>query len=481
MRNTTRHLRIVIGLIATTACGGGTTSPSLGPPVIAAVNGATLPSGPTGSTVVIEGQNFGPTQGSSAVLFSNGAGGTVAATIASPSDWTGTFIVTTVPGGAATGNVVVETPAGTSAPVVFTLTQNAAFSPSTISWTATTPLPMPLSGLAAAYAELRGAATARVVYAVGGAGTNLAPVSSVSFSPVGNTGTLGAWTQSTALPAPVAFAALAVATPANSRISAAGYLYVLGGATDAGGTPTTNVSRGTLAADGSVTAWTADTPLPAPLHSLRAVVFHGDLYLVGGSSAGNVPVASVYRARIGSTGSLGAWQTLASLPSRRSYFGLSQLGGYLYAFGGDSGTVAPNGASDASPTALDEVAYAKIDLRTGNLTAAGWSMNVARLKKQVSKETTVIAGGNALVTGGLYNGDRNGSTEESYAQLNPDGSTGSFNGATGTNTIQALGGGNLFNHAAVGYVDGRGIFHVLVAGGDDVNAPGTKHAGVYFY
>ena len=315
MRNTTRHLRIVIGLIATTACGGGTTSPSLGPPVIAAVNGATLPSGPTGSTVVIEGQNFGPTQGSSAVLFSNGAGGTVAATIASPSDWTGTFIVTTVPGGAATGNVVVETPAGTSAPVVFTLTQNAAFSPSTISWTATTPLPVPLSGLAAAYAELRGAATTRVVYAVGGAGTNLAPVSSVSFSPVGNTGTLGAWTQSTALPAPVAFAALAVATPANSRISAAGYLYVLGGATDAGGTPTTNVSRGTLAADGSVTAWTADTPLPAPLHSLRAVVFHGDLYLVGGSSAGNVPVASVYRARIGTTGSLGAWQTLASLPS----------------------------------------------------------------------------------------------------------------------------------------------------------------------
>ena len=132
-------------------------------------------------------------------------------------------------------------------------------------------------------------------------------------------------------------------------------------------------------------------------------------------------------------------------------------------------------------TALDEVAYARIDLRTGNLTAAGWSMNVSRLKKQVSKETTVIAGGNALVTGGLYNGDRNGSTEESYAQLNPDGSTSSFNGATGTNTIQALGGGNLFNHAAVGYVDGRGVFHVLVAGGDDVNTPATKHAGVYFY
>jgi hypothetical protein len=247
---------------------------------------------------------------------------------------------------------------------------------------------------------------------------------------VGNTGTLGVW------------------TPANSRISAAGYLYVLGGATDAGGTPTTVLSRGTLAADGSVASWTSDTPLPAALHSLRAVVFNGDLYLVGGSGLGNVPVASVYRSRIGSTGSLGAWRPLVSLPSPHSYFGVGQLGGYPYAFGGDSGTVAPNGA---------------------------------KLKKPMSKGTDVIAAGNALISGGLHNGAKNGASEESYARLNPDGSLGSFNAATGINTIQALGGASLFHHAAVGYVDGRGVFHVLVAGGDDVNSPGTKHAAVYFY
>lgn len=69
-----------------------------------------------------------------------------------------------------------------------------------------------------------------------------------------------------------------------------------------------------------------------------------------------------------------------------------------------------------------------------------------------------------LVTAGLYNGAANGASEQSYPQLASDGSTGSFNGATGSNTIASLGGGNLFNHASIGYTDGNGTFHVLVAG-----------------
>jgi hypothetical protein len=93
-----------------------------------------------------------------------------------------------------------------------------------------------------------------------------------------------------------------------------------------------------------------------------------------------------------------------------------------------------------------------------------------------------VAGGNALITAGLYNGATTGSSEESYAGLNADGSTGAFNGATGVNTIKNAGGGNVFNHAATGYLDATGAFHVLVVGGDDVNAPTiTKHAGVFYY
>ena len=103
------------------------------------------------------------------------------------------------------------------------------------------------------------------------------------------------------------------------------------------------------------------------------------------------------------------------------------------------------------------------------------------LTKAVSKHTAVIAGGNVLITGGLYNAAATGSSEESYAQLNSDGSLGSFNGATGSHTIASAGGKNLFNHVAIAYVDAVGVAHVLVLGGDDVNAPGKKRKEVWFY
>jgi hypothetical protein len=108
-------------------------------------------------------------------------------------------------------------------------------------------------------------------------------------------------------------------------------------------------------------------------------------------------------------------------------------------------------------------------------------VNSSSLTKAVGKHTAVVAGGNVLVTGGLYNGASTGSSEESYAQLRTDGTVSSFSGATGSHTITSAGGSNLFNHAALSYVDANGVAHVLVLGGDDVNAPGKKRAEVWFY
>src|SRR2546425_2480745 len=124
------------------ACGGSSGPTGLsGPPVVTTVNGATAPSAPLGATVVIQGSNFGTSQAAAAgqVLF-----GTVPATIASAGDWSNTLIVTTVPAGAVTGNLVVQTSGGASTPVVFTVAAKVAFSPSTVSWTSTTALPVGL-------------------------------------------------------------------------------------------------------------------------------------------------------------------------------------------------------------------------------------------------------------------------------------------------------------------------------------------------
>ncbi|HEY6109769.1 MAG TPA: IPT/TIG domain-containing protein [Gemmatimonadales bacterium] len=453
-------------------------------PVLLYVNGATKPSANAGSTVIVEGQAFGDRQGTGQVLFSNGAGGTIAATIASPADWTNTFIVTTVPAGAASGDVVVKTGTGTSNALSFTLTTNATFSPSAIGWTATTALPVGLSGHSAAFAVVGGASPTNLVYVTGGADSTYAPRNDVYYATIGTNGQLSAWTTTAALPASVAFHASVVATRANSRIKAPGYIYVLGGATNAAGAPTSTIYRGTLdSLSGAVTGWTTlATGLPAATHSFGAVIFRGDVYIAGGSATGNAPVASVYRARIDSTGALGAWTTEPSLPFGRSYHGFGQFGGYLYAFGGDSAAVTPNDSGYTNnATKLNQIAYARINLRTGDLAGSSWTVNGSGMTKVASKHTAVVAGGTVLVTGGLYSAANTGSTEETYAQINSDGTVGSFNGATGVHTILSAGGKNLFNHAALGYVDANGVAHVLVLGGDDVNAPGKKRAEVWFY
>ncbi len=454
-------------------------------PVLQYVNGATKPSGNVGSTVIVEGQAFGDHQGTGQVLFSNGTGGTIAAAIANPGDWTNTFIITTVPSGALTGDMKVQTATGISNVLTFTIVSNATFSPSTISWTSTTALPVPLSGHSASFAIVGGASSSsNLVYVAGGADSTYGPRSDVYYSTIQSGGTLSAWTTTTALPAAVAFHAAVVATPFNSRVKGAGFIYVLGGATDAAGTPTAAVYRGALdSTSGAVTGWTSlTTTLPAPLHSLGAVIFRGDLYVAGGATTGNKPVATVYRARIDSTGALGPWQTEPALPFGRAYHGLGQFGGALYVFGGDSAAVTPNDSNYTNnATKLSQVAYAKINLRTGDLVGSAWTVNSSGMTKAASKHTAIIAGGDVLVTAGLYSAANTGSTEESYAQLNSDGSVGSFNGATGSHTIASAGGKDLFNHAALAYVDANGVAHVLVLGGDDVNAPGKKRAEVWFY
>lgn len=139
-------------------------------PTLSFVNGATKPSGNPGSAVILEGDAFGDIQGPGQVLFSDGAGGTVTSAITGAEDWTNTFILTTVPPGADSGPVFIETVTGESDPLPFTLTQNATFSPSTIAWTETQALPVGLSGHSATFVPIddNTGTTVEHVYVLGG-------------------------------------------------------------------------------------------------------------------------------------------------------------------------------------------------------------------------------------------------------------------------------------------------------------------------
>jgi len=314
---------------------------------------------------------------------------------------------------------------------------------------------------------------------VGGVRANGELSARIDHATIQETGGLDDWVSATGLPEPLAFEAVVAATPFNSKVPGAGRLFILGGIDDTGA-PTNAVLSAELDSLGNVAAPMPSTPLPVPLRSTGAVVFRSHIYVAGGATDADAPVAHVYRAEIDTLGELGAWVELESLPSARASQGFQTFGGVLYAIGGDGDAVAPNDGSTTKSGRLDEIAYAKINLRTGDLMGS-WTVNAASLGKVRSKHSALAAGGNVFVSAGLYAAAQQGSSENTYAQINADGTVGSFGGATGSNTLQSIGAGNVFNHAAVVYVDGAGVAHVMILGGDSVNSPGTRSGGVFYY
>ena len=451
-------------------------------PVLSFVNGATLPSGNGGSTVIIEGDHFGDAQGVGNVFFDNGSGSTIAATVSSPQDWTNQFILATVPAGAGSGPVFVETATGVSASLPFTLSQNAVFSPSTIDWTATTPLPAPVSGHAAAIASFLEAdsSVTRRVYSTGGSEADSVPVTTTRLSTIQADGTLGAWSDAGDLASSVSHHGVVAATPFNSRVPGSGRIFVLGGIETKDGQPTATVSSIELNADGSLGASSAAPDLPQPLHSMGAVLFRSTIYVAGGATTDHAPVTTVYRATIDSLGALGAWEELTAFPSARAHHALTLFGATLYVVGGETAATDPEDGTLSGGSRTDEVLTGRLDLRTGEL-ASGWSVSASSLGKTRTKHSALAMGGTLFVTSGLYSAANTGSSENTAAAIQPDGSLASFGGATGSNTLLSVGGVNLFNQAAVTYVDASGVAHVMVLGGDSVNDPGTKSDGVIFY
>lgn len=477
-----RTLTIAAGLALAIACGGDSTGPAQGPPSLTVVNGVPHPTGLVGMTIAIEGVNFGiASEGK--VFFTPTGGAPIQATIANAAnDWTSAVVVTTVPAGV-TGDakITVQTKVGTSNAVPFSLVSSAAFSPSTIVWARTTDLPVALQGLGAAYVPVTtGTTRPSFVFTVGGAdGTNTA-VTTMYRSQVQATGALGAWTTMTALPAARAYHTVVAATAYTAPLdttTAAGFVFAIGGV-DATGQVVNTVYVSKVAPDGSVGAWQTTTALPAALRSAAGSVFRGYVYLVGGVGATNAPVATTYRALVKADGTLGAWETMAALPQATGHLSLAQFGPYLYAVGGDAGTTTAV-LNTSTGTETSNVYGATINLRDGSLTSAGWSTLTA-MNKARSKHSTLAAGGALLTTSGVYSGAA-GSSENSYATLTSSGTLGSWQGATGTNTISAVTGYSLYNEAALSFADATGIGHVIVIGGADRAVAGKASAAVIYY
>ena len=453
-------------------------------PTVARVNGVTKPTGLIGMTVLIEGDAFGDARHGK-VYFVGTGGSQIPATVAdSVNDWTNNFIVTSVPTGTpTTSQIVVETATGTSTQLTFSLISGSTFSPSVINWTQTSALPQSLQGLGAAFVPPSNATVnpANYVFTVGGAAdqTNVA-TTAVYRAQAQQSGALSAWASAAAqLPVPRSYHAVLAAsayTAALDTLTTEAYLYAIGGV-DGSGTTVNTVYYSKVLLDGSNGPWLTTTALPAALHSANAVVFRGYIYLAGGANEQNAPQTTALRAAVNADGTLGAWQPITGLPSGLAFQGLVNFGPYLYAVGGDANAVAPVQATTTGGE-LNATYLARVNLRTGDL-ASNWSP-LASMSKGRSKHNTVVGGGYLFTTSGVYAGSP-GSSENTYSQINADGTVGSWNGATGTNTISTLLGYDLYNEAAISFVDATGKGHVLVLGGAKRQTPGRASAAVVYY
>jgi hypothetical protein len=453
-------------------------------PTVSRVNGVTKPMGLIGMTVLIEGDAFGDYHHGK--IYFTGSGGTpIQAVVADTlNDWTNNYVVTTVPAGTPTSSqITVATATGTSSSISFNLISGAQFSPSVINWTQTSALPQPLQGLGAVFVPAANATVnaANYVFAIGGAAdqTNVA-TTTVSRTQAQQSGALSAWAPATtALPVARAYQATIAASAYTAALDTAtteAYLYALGGI-DASGATVNTVYYSKVSLDGSNGAWLTTTPLPAAIHSASAVVFRGFVYLVGGSDAQNAPTTTAIRAAVNPDGTLGAWQPIAGLPAGVAFQGLVNFGPYLYAVGGDANTVAPvQGATSGGE--MSSTYLARVNLRTGDLSGT-WSP-LASMSKGRSKHNTVVGGGFLFTTSGVYAGSP-GSSENTYSQINADGTVSSWNGATGTNTISTLLGYDVYNEAAISFVDATGKGHVLVLGGAKRQLAGRASAAVVYY
>jgi non-specific serine/threonine protein kinase len=224
-------------------------------------------------------------------------------------------------------------------------------------------------------------------------------------------GTLGAWEEGEALPA--ARAGMAFATDGRFAIIAGGKATVKDVVQD--------VYVANIWGDGRLGAWkAAPFRLPAPRFHTGAVIANGYAYVIGGNDGTNA-TSTVFRAKIGRGGEMGAWTTLDSLPGPRSHQATFVEDGAIYLVAGMAG----NPMGDAKP--LGDVLRATVN-KDGSL---GEWKTVSQLDAAFATHAAVVHEGYLYVIGGVEN-NKTMSDRVVRAALGKDGTLGAWETTTAT-------------------------------------------------
>lgn len=203
----------------------------------------------------------------------------------------------------------------------------------------------PTSSLNTARAYHGAAAWNGYMYVWGGYNTSTnAATSSVEYAPINSDGTLGVWQTTTSMNTAVCRGATA---------SYQGYIYSFGGSTtptascgNSSNGATSTVQYAPIKADGTVGTWQTTTSIgygsSGQVIAPMAGAYGGYMYLMGGmSNAAATTYSNVQYAVIHDDGTLGGWTATTSLPAATHSAGASTYGGYIYMFSDQaSGTAA---------------------------------------------------------------------------------------------------------------------------------------------
>lgn len=258
------------------------------------------------------------------------------------------------------------------------------------------------------------------VYALGGFDSSTY-LNKVNYAKLNADGSVGTWQSTTSLPVGIAY---------HSAVQYNGYIYVIGGVSNATYLDTTYYAH--INNDGTVGAWQSTSSLPVTGGAAGAVTYNGYIYRVGGSNGGGV-LTSPYYAKINADGSLGAWQTSSStLPHGLYQTSTIVNNGYVYILGGF-------GRSD--------VYYAKLNA-DGSVDA--WQTGTS-LSQITGNGTSVVINGYVYVIGGS---DVQLFDTFEYAKLNADGSVGTWQTSSNTLPRKLAAGSAVMYNGFVYYIDG---------------------------
>ena len=477
-RRGTASLAYLLGAVMFLAgCGGGSGSSKPPVPVIQNLNSSTSPSSPVSLPIEIDGTGFQGAPGT--VIFTQGS---ITATVTpNSSGWSDTGIVVDVPTGNGTTlftvpgtvEVSVQTSGGTSNTENLALIQTFSFNVNNVTWTTTTPLPTPMSGMRAVAVPGSTSGTAFVV--VTGGYDGVKNNTTVLANTINTDGTLGTnWNAIATNPllSSRADQGMVEADPGNSLVPVGWrFIYVIGGqqnATDTPGGTNTVFMAPVDPTTGAVGAWTQlSSNLPVPLIGPGVTLYNGYVYVVGGLQQSGIPSSVVYSAPVNSDGTLGTWtQSANSYPVTVAFPTVFGFGGNLYVINGDDqNETSPNVADNGG---VNNASFAPTDFGV----VGAWTATSTTIKNR-SKQITWLEFGQIIDAEGTYNGGVTGSTEMERTTVNADGTLASWSGVTGVNAPSA----NVYNATAIvsPVLSSTNAPRFLLFGGEQFVTPGATY------